>query len=92
MSGDPLGWERPPADIVEHRREPLTQQRVDEALAMVGQQMTVTEPGEPIYGADGSWIGMTEPESFTTTLTQPLIDTAEARRLGFLKEDNEHDH
>lgn len=69
-----------PRDVVPSR--PLTRQDVERVAAMAGQEVTVTEPGRPIYGHDGTLIGMTEPTTTQATAGPLSITRAEAERLG----------
>ncbi|MGE9806919.1 hypothetical protein [Janibacter sp. G1551] len=69
-----------PRDAVPRR--PLTRADVERVAAMAGQEVTVREPGRPIYDSDGALIGMTEATETKATSGGLSITRAEADRLG----------
>ncbi len=60
----------------------MTRESVLQANDMADQQVTLTEPGAPIYSSDGDLIGMAEPTTSTATFAGLTITRAEADRLG----------
>ena len=71
---------KPPPDIVPPPE--LTAERLRHLDSMTGSQGTLTTPGKPIYAADGSLAGMTEPTSEPLTIPAPPATEAERNRLG----------
>lgn len=75
--GDPLARallrldeDVPPPDVVPPRRLTDEERAERDALleSMRGHDIEIHEPGRPIYGPDGEWIGMTEPTITTAYL------------------------
>ena len=70
----------PPPDVVP--TSGLTRAAVDALRAARGQTVTVTIPGEPVYGPDGDVVGMTETVTSSAVLAGLIITDQEADALG----------
>jgi hypothetical protein len=71
---------RAPRDIVPEPGQ--TREAALHLRDLTGQEVTITEPGQPIFDSEGSWIGMGEPTTTTAVLAGLILTDEQATRFG----------